>query len=204
MHSKLLPLLFERIDSNRRLTIFDIGPATPETVDFFSQFKCRIFFADLFSEQIANVSNKNLDEKAMQRQFQTLLAYPANTQFDICLFWDYLNYLEPQAIRALSSVLQPFIHQDSRGHGFAAFNVTTQLANQQYGMQQIDKLTVKRRIGQPLACYPHSQAELKKLLHCFNINKGTLLPDGRLEILLHAATIKTNQVQVANKELEFS
>lgn len=189
MHSKLFPLLFERLDRNRRLTVFDFGPAIPETVDFFSRFKCRLCFADLFGEQIVGDRNKDLDEKAMQRRFQALLAYPAHTQFDICLFWDFLNYLDHAALRAFSSALQPYIHKDTRAHGFSVLNATTQLANRQYGVQEIDKLTVTQRDDQPLACHPHPQEELKKLLHCFNISRGTLLSDGRLEILLHAATI---------------
>ena len=190
MHSKSFPLLFEGLDKNRRLTVFDVGPATPETVDFFSQFKCRLYFADLFAEGIVRDRVKNLDEKAMHRRFQELLAYPAHTQFDICLFWDFLNYLDQPALRAFSSALQPYIHKGTRAHGFGVFNATTQLANQQYSVQQNDTLIVTQRQGQPLACHPHphSQAEIKKLLHCFDISRGTLLPDGRLEILLHAAT----------------
>ena len=48
-HSLLLPKLFEGLRDDERLTILDLGPAAPETVDFFGQFRCRLFFADLFS-----------------------------------------------------------------------------------------------------------------------------------------------------------
>ena len=188
MHSKLFPLLFERLEANRRLTIFDVGPATPETVDFFSRFKCRLYFADLYAEGIVRDPDKDLDEKALQRRFQALLAYPAHTQFDICLFWDFLNYLDRPALHAFSSALQPYVHKDTRGHGFGVFDAKTPLANQQYGIEQIDTLIVTKRGDQRLACHAHSQADLKKLLDCFKISRATLLSDGRLEILLHGAS----------------
>ena len=51
--SKLFSSLFRSLDMGRRLTILDVGAALPETVEFFSRFKCRIHFIDLFSEPVA-------------------------------------------------------------------------------------------------------------------------------------------------------
>jgi hypothetical protein len=47
----LFPTLFKRIDPERRLSVLEIGRALPETIEFFSQYKCRLQFAGLgFSE----------------------------------------------------------------------------------------------------------------------------------------------------------
>ena len=59
--SELLPLLFDGLDSGKGLTVFDVGPAVPETVDFFAQFKCRLFFADLLSDLSSNKSSDTDD-----------------------------------------------------------------------------------------------------------------------------------------------
>ena len=189
VQSKLLPLLFKGLDENRRVTLLNIGPAAPETVEFFSQFKCRLCFTDLYSELIPLDQNTDLEEQAMKQQLQTLFSFPADTQFDICLFWDTLNYLNAPALRAFSKALQPFIHKNTQAHGFVKFKTTTQLAKQQFGIHQTDQLSIREQENQALAYHPHSQAELQKLLHGFTINKGTLLPDARLEILLRAKRI---------------
>jgi hypothetical protein len=49
--SQLLPALFEYIDEDRRLTVLHLGPALPETVEFFSRYRSKLFFADLFGQR---------------------------------------------------------------------------------------------------------------------------------------------------------
>ena len=47
--SRLFGSLFQWLDVNRRLTVLDIGTALPETVNFFSQYICRLHFIDLYT-----------------------------------------------------------------------------------------------------------------------------------------------------------
>lgn len=188
IQSTLFPLLFERLDCDRRLTVFDVGPAMPETLDFFAQFKCRLYFADLFAEWGESDQISTMDADALQRRFQALLAYPAKTQFDICLFWDFFNYLDPLALRAFDGALRPFVGPAVRGHGFNVLDNRKTLTNQRYSVRQLDKLAVTQSGDQPVACHPHSTEELKKSLACFNVGRGRLLSDGRLELYLQAAS----------------
>ncbi len=185
LQSKLFSSLFERRDESDHLTVFDIGPATPETVSFFSQFKCRLIFADLFSEPLPQkADDEEESDEAFQARFTALLNLPAGTQLDICLFWDFLNYLERDSLAAFSAALQPYIHKDTRAHGFGVINSRTTLDNCQYGIQSSDTLSSRPRAEQQLPYYPHPQQELNQALECFNISKGVLMTDGRLEILL--------------------
>ncbi|MFT6052044.1 MAG: hypothetical protein ACI9B9_001690, partial [Halioglobus sp.] len=48
--SKLLSSLFENVSPGRRLAVLHVGPALQETIEFFSSFRCRVHFVDLFSE----------------------------------------------------------------------------------------------------------------------------------------------------------
>ena len=40
--SQLLASLFERIGEDQHVTVLDTGPALPETVDFFANYRCTL------------------------------------------------------------------------------------------------------------------------------------------------------------------
>lgn len=182
--SNLFPLLFERLAANRRLTVLDVGPALPATVDFFSRLRCRLYFIDLYDEPLVRDDPEEASEDELVQQFQAALDLPAGTQIDVCLFWDFLNYVDGPAVRAFVHALQPYVYEDTRAHGFGMLNAKTVLVNQQYGIEQIDQLKLyPRRDPQP-PVYSHSQRELNELLGYFQIDKSRLMSDGRLEFLL--------------------
>ena len=187
LQSKAFPKLFERLDSNQYLRVLDVGPAVSETVNFFSQYRCKLHFADLFAENDIISQQKGNSEEFMQQQFSDLFDYPEGTQFDICLFWGFLNYLDTPALRGFDAALRPYLHKDTRAHGFGVLNSRTALKNQQYGVLQADTLVVRERQDAPLTCYPHPQSELLRLLGSFDMSKGLLLSDGKLEMLLKAS-----------------
>lgn len=184
--SRLLPALFKHTDLQKKLNVLDIGPAVPETINFFGQFKSRIHVAGLFSEGLVRKQQEDISEKEMKQEFQTLLDLKVGTLIDICLFWDFLNYLNRPALRAFSSALRPYIHKGTRGHGFSVLNVETPLRNQQYGIGNPETLCIRPGRESQLDYYPHSHEELNQSFNCFEIGRGWLLPDGRLEILLNA------------------
>ena len=127
-----------------------------------------------------------LSEKEMKLGFQELLEFKVGTMIDVCLFWDFLNYLNRPALRAFSAALKPYIHPGTRAHGFTVLNVETPLRNQQYGIVDHQTISVRPAQTPQLDYYPHSHEELNHCLGCFEVGRGWLLPDGRLEILLNA------------------
>ena len=184
--SRLFPSLFVGIDPMHRLNVFDAGPATSETIRFLGQFKSRIHVADLYSESLVRTQQKDLSEEEMKREFQKILGFKVGTLIDVCLFWDFLNYLNRPALRAFSAALNPYIHAGTRAHGFSVLNVETPLRDQQYGIASTDTLAIRPSAVRQLDYYPHSHEELNASMSCFDIGRGWLLPDGRLEILLKA------------------
>ena len=184
--SRLLSSLFDRIDPQRRLRVFEAGPAFPETVRFLNQFKSRIHVTDLFGESLVRDSQQDLDEQEMKMAFQDILDFKVGTFIDVFLFWDFLNYLSRPALRAFSAAVKPYIHAGTRAHGFSVLNVETPLHNQQYSIVDPETLCVRPSKSNQLDYYPHSHDELNNSLSCFNVGRGWLLPDGRLEILLKA------------------
>lgn len=181
--SRLLPSLFAGLNP-RRLRVFEAGPANPETLAFISQFRARIHVLDLYSEDLVRTQQVDLSEQEMKRAFQEILGFRVGTLIDVCLFWDVLNYLSRPALRAFSAALRPYVHPGTRAHGFSVLNVETSLRNQQYGILDESTISVRPARKEQLDYYPHSHEELNHCLSCFEVGRGWLLPDGRLEILL--------------------
>lgn len=182
--SQLLASLLQHFDADQPLSVLDVGPALPETVSFFSHYRSKLFFADIFSE-LPIIAGED-SGPSLAQQIGDLLRFPADSQFDICLFWDLFNYLSSDAISAFLHTLQPCLHSASLAHGFAVHNINSPQGDQQYGIMQSDAFSVRHR-AQPLPGYaPHNQGQLKGLLDCFSFDRTVLLPDSRLELLLCA------------------
>jgi len=116
-----------------------------------------------------------------------LVKFPADTRFNLCLFWDVFNYLDAAAITGLMSALRPHLYRHSLGHGFAVHN--TRSAQQDAAFEILGENALKLRPrNRPLPGYaPHGQSRLKELLNCYRFERTVLLADGRLEILLRSS-----------------
>jgi len=182
--SKLLSTLFENIDYEQRLTVLHIGPALPETVEFFSGFRCKLCFVDLFSELPIVADEESLP--ALEQTFIELLDFPGDIKFDICLFWDLFNFLDGDAISAFMAALRPHLHPASLAHGFAVHNRKSPQGARLYGISKLDTLSVRNRKAALPGYAPHAQGQLKHMLNCFNFDRSVLLPDSRLELLFSA------------------
>jgi len=184
--SQLLPLLLGQLDIGRQITVLEVGRARPDTVDFFSQFKCRIHFADLYSAELLSNPPEEISQQQLQKEFRTLFNFPTGTWLNLILFWDFLNYLDTNLLKAFCSAINPYLQQGTLGHGFGMRNAATSLANQEYGIHDLESFNVTRRDTAQLPYFPLPQAKLQEGLSCFTIDRGMLLPDGRQEMLLSA------------------
>ena len=182
--SKLFSGLFRSVNAEKRLEVLEIGPALPETVDFFSQFRCRLHFKDFFNESFLREQEKGLTEKELRHRFEAQFDFPEGTRLDVILLWDFLSFLNDAALRAFNSALRPWIHPRTRAHGFGVHHMAIKLENIQFGVIDRDNLSVRQRRSEQLAYHPHSQIEMADMLNCFEFERGLLLPNGKLEMLL--------------------
>jgi hypothetical protein len=182
--SKLVSGLFRDVEEGQRLMVLHIGAASPETMDFFAGYRCRLFLNDLF-QQLPFALDEEEGEELLAARFERELQIPGDVRFDICLFWDFFNYLDADGIAAFLSVLRPHLHAGSVAHAYAVHNLRAPRVNQRYGVVDHDAICVRPR-DKPLAGYsPRPQNELKTLLDCFRVDRSVLLTDSRLELLLH-------------------
>jgi len=180
--SLLFPSLFKKLDLGGRLKILDVGPAHNETIHFFSAVRCRLHFADLYSDPITLNGRGERSHEALVGAFRDALAVPPDTRFDLVLLWDFPHYLDDEVLQAFDEALRPYLHGKSRAHGFAVRTSSIKLTNQWYGIDEPHLFTLRPpRVAQE-RFYPHSQAILINLLQSFSIDRGMLLPDGRLEV----------------------
>jgi len=182
--SKLFPELFRNVDPDRRLTVLEIGSALPETVDFFSQYNCLLHFVDLVHEPFVREQQAGLSEKELRHAFEEQMRFTADSKIDICLFWDFLCYLDDVALRAFNSALRPWLHPGSRAHGFGVHHLAIRVENIQYGIINQETFSIRNRQSALLPTFPHAQTEMHEMLNCLGFHRGLLLPEGKLEMLL--------------------
>jgi hypothetical protein len=184
--SLLFPSLVKKINPDSRLSVLEIGPALPETIEFFSQYRCRLHFAAMYTDPVLQTQSGEYTEAELAEQISRSLGIPKGTRFDLCLFWDFLNYLDDKALRAFNTAIRPFLHKSTRAHAFTVRTLNTSFSNQQYGIEKAHMFSIRPRMGKQARTTPHTQAILVNLLSSFDIDQGMLLPDGRLEVLMTA------------------
>ena len=167
------------------MKVLDVGPGRPETVRFFNQVRCRLYFADMFAEQIQLAENTAADAPE-NLSFPTLEAYPDGEQFDLCLLWDFLNYLDIPNLQAFNLALQPFIHSGTRAHAFTSQRSHLPTHELSYGIENQDHLSEGPRVHLEHELRSHSLAGIKDNFPCLNVSRSRLLTDGRIEIFMSA------------------
>lgn len=182
--ARLLPDLFRKIDPAKRLFVLEIGRAQPETVDFFSRYKCRLQFADLYAPPELLEKQGKRSEAELSVVFRKALEIPKETKFDICLFWDVMQYMTGPAIRALCGALEPHLHRQTRAHGLGVHSVLTASERAEYAITGADEFKLKDCRLPNLEYRPHPQAELAEMLTVFKIDRAMLMGDGTVEMIM--------------------
>jgi hypothetical protein len=185
---RLLPDLFARYEPGEAITVLDLGPGTAYTTEFLKQFKSRIHFLDLLDApadwrpvSLQEDQSEKIDRVALWRD---ILALPENTQVDVCLFWDYLHFLDLEDLDAFGTALQPHVARHATGYGFGSL-YSEKLESHVYSLKDESTISVAAA-DYPTPKFCHSQQVLSERLHCFKIGRGTLLQAGRLELLFEA------------------
>lgn len=179
--SQLLPQLLERLEEVSPLNVLDVGLGKPATVDFFSARRCRLHFSGLYEV----LQNDRADEEISWREvFRREMQYPSDIRFDLCLFWDFFNYLDDEALRAFAETLAPFTGPKTVGHGFAVLNSDTVIPDREYSVLDRECFAIRPgRLTQPRT-HPRPRSTLDRMLSGFTVGHSVLHRDGLLEMRL--------------------
>ena len=182
--TKLFPTLLEPLDDSRRIAVLNIGPATPETIAFFSHSRCRLHVVDLFTE--LPIQAPPDDAQPLAIRLGRILGIAPGTRFDLCLFWDLFNYVNADVTRALMAALRPYIHSGTRAHCFGVHNARAEESAVSYGVADAEHFVTKQRQRAIPNYAPHSQSALQSLLADFEVVRSVLLAGSRLEMVMTA------------------
>jgi hypothetical protein len=184
LRSNLAASLFTSLPDDRQIVVLDMGMAMAATVDLFSQFKSKLLFVDLYSEPFIADIGDDASHSELVLQFRRGLGLEQHMIIDICLFWDFFNYLDGRLLKAFAEALKPNVGRYTRGFGLGVLNARCQLPHSCYGLMSDSSLTQCPRDGEPMPVYPHSQRDLNDFLGYLEIDKSRLMADGRVEYLL--------------------
>ena len=172
-------LLRQTIDAvgGESMSVLDVGSAVAETIEFFSQYRCKLHFADLIGEIDAarSLGAERID-------FVGILQALTDARFDLILFWDVLNYIDRQDFAAFNDAITAVIHPRTIAHAFIAFTPGVPLGGLRLGVGEDADVVVKAEEGP--APHPKARAELGELLPVLRIDRGTLLQENRQELAL--------------------
>ncbi|HDZ08202.1 hypothetical protein [Pseudohongiella sp.] len=198
--SRLMPDILHRLAEMSPLMVLDVGFGVHETVEHFGNRRCKLHFLGLpdalrsppVLPSPAQKTGKIVDEAARQEnllnawreRFRSVLDFPEDTRFDLCLFWDAFNYMDDLALKAFFEVLHPYIRKETLGHGLIQLKEDKQVTNREYGIQAPDLLAMRPGHHSALACHPRPQARVAAMLKGFAVSHGVLRRDGLLEVSL--------------------
>lgn len=196
--SVLLPEVLRRLENEEGLSIFDSGSAASSSIEFFSQWKCRLHFIDIYNNAMLS-EQENLDYQELVGIFEELILV-SDEVFDVCFLWDLPNYLDNQAIRAFADVLKRRLNRSTAIHAFSAFSHKQPFPKKQYSINGSNSIASRQIEHNIEPKFIKTYVTITKYLDFLGIEKSTLLTDGRLELYLKPLVIeKINDLQ--NKEM---
>ena len=178
-HTRILPEAFDGLDAGTTLNILDVGPAEPQSIDFFSRFRCRLYVANLF-----NPASAAHGLESAPAFFDSV----DGVRFDVCFLWDYINYPDDDAFAEFMSALSDHVHDKTRLYAIGAYAAELPLRAYRYAIADIDKVAIQPIGG--VVPQPRSRNEIVEAMRHYVVHRAALRRDNRLELLLR--TIRTN------------
>ncbi|MDH5230473.1 MAG: methyltransferase domain-containing protein [Gammaproteobacteria bacterium] len=177
-----LNVLFSQLQANKKYNILDMGPANGMNLDFFSNFRCKIFIEDLYQSRQEYVDSIAGPGKTFNI-VDVLLKYDSDVRFDVILFWDLFDYLEVEELKTLIKHISKFCSK-----GSMMFFITSGMDNipQEPAVFRIlDKQHLQYENHSPTNRRGHGyrQSMYKNLLPGFKLYRGFRMSTGMEENL---------------------
>jgi hypothetical protein len=175
--------LYHQFRGTRKYRILDLGPAVGDNIDFFSQFRCRIYIEDLYRTLNSFEYLAPDDGFSYSAVFEYLMPYLKNTRFDFILAWDVFNYLEREELRHLIVHLSQFSRKGTVLFGL--ISTLKHIPETPYRFRIVDSENLlysrNSRILKP--CPRYEPSDLGELMPNFRICNSFLLRNGFKEYL---------------------
>ncbi|MGH9382329.1 MAG: hypothetical protein ACRD2Z_17225 [Thermoanaerobaculia bacterium] len=114
-HSSLaLPRLLGRLSPEEKTVIVDLGAPSEGNLRYLSQYRCRLHIGDIFDALLSAgaLGNGGPDgeEPDIEGICREAMSIDDDERVDLILAWNLFDYLRPDQITRLASVLAPHCH----------------------------------------------------------------------------------------------
>jgi hypothetical protein len=167
-----LQALLDRVQHDQSYSILDLGPALEANVRFWSEFSCLLYIYDFyrsFREMKAAVGAAEDFEKSV---FSGLLAFSADTVFDIILAWDLFNYLDLRELEVIVQMLSRWCRRGTRLFALVSHRPKISVSPMMFRILNREQLAyeIPDRLSRP--CPRHSPRDIARMMGRFIISRS--------------------------------
>ena len=185
VNAPLFRRLLELQSADRRAVVLDLGPARMETVALFSQFRCRLEFADLGDG--LDALNAETDRLLLRQITEAALPRRRQEAPDIVLCWDLLNYLQRPALAALMARVAARSRPGTLVHALITYSAARMPARpDRYAALSDGRLMIQRTTSAECAAPRYTPEDLRNCLPDYTVESAMLLKNGMQEFLLRS------------------
>ncbi len=190
VHAPLFGFIAEQLRTDRRWLVLDLGASRAATVNFLSEFRCRLHVLDLTSslQQLHEIEAQE-NFAALERCLDELLPATEPDAPTLVLCWDLLNYLSATMLRSFARLLS------ARGGGPLLVHALIHYSDR--NMPEHPGAWAPKS-DSDLRCKPsapglreaprYSPKALEKYLYPLVVSEARLLGNGMQEFLLKAGS----------------
>lgn len=177
------PMLFnmlKRLSETERTTIFDISCARQSSIDFFSDYWCKLVVADALN------SLYKLEQQAGQESVEYIGALKNAIQFyqrpapelDMILLWSLPNYLSPSHLKELVKYLMTFTSRRVMLHAYIYNSEKMPAEPVSYTIRTDKTVAMSRPSDINVNCPLYHLAELQKYFSPLKVEHSMILSSG--------------------------
>lgn len=181
-NAPLFRSLVERLDSDERCVVLDLGAARAQTIELFGRYRCRLDIADLTDG--VDELNAETESDRLYAAAERMLPVPHGEEADAVLCWDIPNYLGRPALSALMSCIAERTRAGGLVHMLIIYSETHMPERPGHFVPQQDQSLLDVSIDRHVRKAPrYAPTDLTDCLPAFSMERAMLLSNGMQEIL---------------------
>ncbi|MEX2125700.1 MAG: hypothetical protein WD795_17565 [Woeseia sp.] len=190
LNAPLFRRLVEQLDAARRRIVLDLGAVSTPMLSLLAGCRCRVDIADLASDGGIERMNTEAPRDVLVAMAESLLPRQrADDAVDLVFCWDIPNYLKPEAMSALMSVIAARARPGALAHALIVYSERSMPDRPGRFVPAEDLRLVNRAAPAAEIKAPrYSPEDLGRIMGRFKIEHARLLANGMQEFLFRLET----------------
>ncbi|TNF36851.1 MAG: hypothetical protein EP315_03640 [Gammaproteobacteria bacterium] len=156
-----------RLSATQHTTLLDTGRARQSSLDFFSDYRCKLYVMDA-ADELYRLGQNIQPESANIHDILTnafRISPPPEQTLDMILLWSLPNYLAPEQLKLLMQYLRPYLSRRVRLHAYIYNSEHMPAQPASYSIRSDKLVAMDCTDGMQIKCPLYHLAELH---HCFS------------------------------------